>query len=261
MPFVGHLFIKNLMPRILLPLLLLFSSLSFASSNQTVYVYAASSMTQVVERLASTASTQGIKVKGVYGSSSSLARQISRGAPADIFISANTQWMSYLEEQIEGVKPSITIAGNQLVLVSGKEGVTLDKLDELSNWNQVLDGQRLAIGETNTVPVGIYAKQALQNLDVWQSLSKHTAPMKNTRAVLAMVERQQVPAGIVYLTDANQSQQVHIVSDIPTELYEPIQYPALLLSDKSNAKQVYKALYSKDMSQYLLELGFTPLTH
>ncbi|WP_119007951.1 molybdate ABC transporter substrate-binding protein [Vibrio superstes] len=248
------------MPRILIPLLLLFSSFSFATANQTVYVYSASSMTQVVERLIEQAQAQGIKVKGVYGSSSSLARQISQGAPADIFISANTQWMDYLEQQVEGVESSITIAGNQLVVVSGNKDVRLDRLDDLSNWNKMLDGQRLAIGESNTVPVGIYAKQALQNLGVWQSLSKQTAPMKNTRAVLAMVERQQVPIGIVYVTDAKQSKQVHIVSAIPTDLYEPIKYPALLLSDKSSANQVYKALYSKEMSQYLLELGFTPLT-
>ncbi|GEA50367.1 molybdate ABC transporter substrate-binding protein [Vibrio inusitatus NBRC 102082] len=217
-------------------------------------------MTQVVERLIESASKQGIEVKGVYGSSSSLARQISRGAPADIFISANTQWMEYLEQEVEGVEPAKNIASNQLVIVSGTHKLTLERLDDLSTWNKVLNGQRLAIGEPNTVPVGIYAEQALRKLKVWQTLSKQTAPMKNTRAVLAMVERQQVPVGIVYVTDAIQSKQVNIVSAIPTHLYEKIKYPAVLLTDKAVASQVYKTLYSKEMREYLLELGFTPLT-
>ncbi|MPW36483.1 molybdate ABC transporter substrate-binding protein [Vibrio sp. B1Z05] len=247
------------MYRFLTLLLLTLSCNTFANSSQTVYVYAASSMTQVVQNLAQIAAKHNIEVKGVFGSSSSLARQIANGAPADIFISANTQWMNYLEQQQnKGVQPAHVIAGNELVVISGDDLPRVPTLSDSMVWQALIGNGRIAIGETNTVPVGIYAKQALVSLGVWSSLSKKTAPMKNTRAVLAMVERKQVPVGIVYATDAKQSKMVKVLAHIPAKHYAPIQYPMLLLTDKPNASQVYTMMQAQPMQDVLSELGFSP---
>ncbi|GAD79865.1 molybdate ABC transporter substrate-binding protein [Vibrio ezurae] len=246
------------MYRYLTLLLLTFSCHAFAHSEQTVYVYAASSMTQVVQNLTQLAAKYNIKVKGVFGSSSSLSRQIANGAPADIFISANTQWMNYLEQQQhKGVQPSHIIAGNQLVVISGEDLPLMSTLSEPSVWQNRIGKGRIALGETNTVPVGIYAKEALLSLGVWSSLSTRTAPMKNTRAVLAMVERRQVPVGIVYATDAKQSKKVKVLANISPQHYAPIQYPMLLLTNKSSASQVYQMMQAKPMEGVLAELGFS----
>ncbi|CAM3037632.1 molybdate ABC transporter substrate-binding protein [Vibrio rarus] len=245
---------------ILIVLLSLYSWSSFAKSTQTVYVYAASSMTQVVQQLTAVAAEQGIEVKGVFGSSSSIARQISNGAPADIFISANQQWMAYVEPQY-GVQPSHIIASNRLVAITADHlpTIPIEDLSKPERWQQIIGHGRIAVGETHTVPVGIYAKEALQSMGVWPVLQQQIAPMKNTRAVLAMVERGQVPVGIVYATDANLSTKVKVLAPIPRRYYSHITYPMLLLSDKAHAHEVYHIMLSPLMQQRLSELGFSPI--
>ncbi|OBT07972.1 molybdate ABC transporter substrate-binding protein [Vibrio sp. UCD-FRSSP16_10] len=245
------------MHRIFITLLICFSFPSFAASKHTVYVYAASSMTQVVQDLATKAAKQNIEVKGVFGSSSSIARQIARGAPVDIFISANNQWMSYLEKQKLGIASPDIIASNQLVVITAKKQPHQFELTNSVDWQDMMGNGRVALGETSTVPVGIYAKQALSSLGIWPLISKHIAPMKNTRAVLAMVEREQVPIGIVYATDARLSSKVSIVASIPSHYYDPILYPMILLSQKPQALTVYQLMKDPSMQQTLSELGFS----
>lgn len=237
---------------------LLVISIFPVTAKETVYIYAASSMTEVVKSIQSHFRDSNIQVKGVFGSSSSLARQISQGAPADIYISANTRWMSYLKKELGlNTTPSHIIAYNQLVVISQYSDALIADLFDSQQWLAVLGNNRLAMGDSNNVPVGIYAKQALQNLGVWSSISAQIAPMKNTRAVLAMVERGQSPLGIVYLTDAMQSERVQVLARIPAKLHSQIEYPVVQLTDKQESTLVFNYLIGEPMQNELIGFGFT----
>jgi molybdate transport system substrate-binding protein len=245
------------MQRFLIFLVLLFLSTLPVTAKETVYIYAASSMTDVVKSLESQFKKSHIEIKGVFGSSSSLARQVSQGAPADIFISANTQWMNYIEQQLElGVAPSVVIAHNQLVVISQNSEVSISNLLDGEEWKTVLGNNRLAMGDPRNVPVGIYAKQALENLGVWPNLATQIAPMKNSRSVLAMVERGQSPLGLVYATDALQSSRVQQLATIPLDLHSLIEYPAIQLTNTEHTAEVFRYLTGPRMQDELTRLGF-----
>lgn len=229
---------------------------AFASAKQVVYVYAASSMTEVVQQAQQHFKGTDIEIKGVFGSSASLARQVTHKAPADIYISANSLWMDYVEKNLELKQESQTLASNSLVLVSPTASdAKVSDIAKLETWQELIGKGRLAIGEPKTVPVGIYAKEALTKLNVYSELKY--APMKNTRATLAMVERGQVPAGIVYKTDAVQSDKVKVLTELPNDLHEPITYPIVQLSQDAEVIDVYNYFLSDELHAKILELGFS----
>ncbi|WP_261818206.1 molybdate ABC transporter substrate-binding protein [Vibrio gallicus] len=235
-----------------------FSSLTYA--KPVVYIYAASSMTEAVTQVTKHFEDSNIEVKAVFGSSSSLARQIEHKAPADIYISANTLWMDYVEQALSPKQKGFNFASNGLVLtIPNSSHAKPIALSNASDWAGLLGKQRLAIGEPNTVPVGIYAKETLEKLKVWDQIKEQLAPMKNTRATLAMVERGEVPAGIVYHTDAIQSSKVKVLQVIPSQFHEPINYPIIQLSDKPEVTKVYNYFLGEEMKSKLKELGFTTI--
>ncbi|MFP7569932.1 molybdate ABC transporter substrate-binding protein [Marivita sp. S2033] len=165
--------------------------------------------------------------------SSTLARQIDAGAPADVFLSANADWMTWLVEH-DRVLPDTRrdIASNRLVLIA-HDGAARSEA-EMSSDTDVLGllGQegRLAIALPEAVPAGIYAKAALSGLGLWAGLEQRLAPTDNVRAALALVALGEAPAGVVYATDAKAETKVHVAGVFPEGSHPPIRYPAAVVT-------------------------------
>ena len=238
----------------------IFSSISFAKDK--LYVYAASSMTTVVDRLVSAYNTNNdIKVVPVYGGTGSLARQIQHGAPADIFIAANRDWMDYLTENSIINRDSVTyLASNQLVVIAPKETKKQLEIEKVESWLALIGNSKLAIGSVDFVPVGTYSKQVLDKLNLWQAIQPKLVFTKSVRMVLALVEQNALNVGIVYRTDALLSSKVKIVATIPVSLHQPISYPLAALNNKPETLAFFKFIQSEQSLGILSEYGFlTPL--
>ncbi|ROO70472.1 molybdate transport system substrate-binding protein [Vibrio crassostreae] len=221
-------------------------------------VYAASSMTNAVNLLVEEfEKDHSVDVIPVYASTSSLVRQIERGAPADIFISANEKWMTHLVDRKLVSSDNVTnLCENELVLISPKDtSVTLD-LSQGNQWAKLLTNERLAVGNTMSVPAGIYAKEALETLGVWDDVKTRLAQSNNVRMALALVERSEAKLGIVYKTDALLSKEVNLVSMFPSDLHTPIRYPVAKLNDKVVAEEFYTFLKSEKAKDILNSFGF-----
>lgn len=187
-----------------------------------------------------------VDVITVYASTSSLVRQIERGAPADIFISANDKWMTHLVDRKYVSSDNVTnLCENELVLISPKETSVSLELSKGEQWTKLLTNERLAVGNTMSVPAGIYSKEALEALGVWDNVSSRLAPSNNVRMALALVERSEAKLGIVYKTDALLSKEVDVVATFPSNLHTPIRYPVAKLSDKVVAEEFYTFLKSE----------------
>lgn len=235
---------------------LLLSQHSYAAT-----VYAAASLTQPLEILAKRYRAEhGGELKLVFAASSTLARQIASGAPADIFISANLRWMSYLEEQ-QWVEQPVPLLQNRLALIAplSSELQTVE-LNEQLDLAALLQGSRLAVGNIDHVPVGIYAHQALVSLGLWQQVERQLAMSSNTRAALALVERHAAPLGIVYTSDARASKRVKQIAAIPAQSHQPIVYPMALVVKNPPGDQhgqgFYRYLQSEAAHALFLEFGF-----
>ncbi|WP_165313836.1 molybdate ABC transporter substrate-binding protein [Vibrio ziniensis] len=228
-------------------------------AKDTVTIYAASSMTNAVGDLVEAYKKQhDVNIVTVFGGSSSLARQIESGAPADVFLSANEKWVSYLiDNEMVDVGKVKLIAGNQLVLI---KPVSADiqpfDLTQKEQWNTVLAGSRMAVGNTDAVPVGIYSKEALTNLGVWESVEAKLAQTNNVRNALALVERGESALGIVYKTDALLTDQVSIVTAFDPSLHGTIHYPLVQLNDKLSSKQLVDFVLSDEARTILNKYGF-----
>lgn len=238
-------------------------TLSQVVMAEKLKVYAASSMTNAVGELIDTFSkNSGIKVVSVFGGSSSIARQIEHGAPVDVFISANTLWVDYLiEQKVINEASRTNIASNRLVVIQNK---TLEagegfELENDSEWLRLLNEGRLAIGNTQSVPVGIYSKQVLENLEVWNSVLTSLAPVNNVRQVLALVERGETPLGIVYKTDALQSDKVRVIAEVDSSLHQQIVYPMVIVKP-SKASVGFSAFVKSPQGKAILQhYGFDTL--
>ncbi|HDY7467059.1 TPA: molybdate ABC transporter substrate-binding protein [Vibrio vulnificus] len=231
------------------------------SAQQTTRVYAASSLTNAINDVIESYERQNHhKVQAIYGGSSSLSRQLLSGAPGDIFISANNQWMDYLVQHKVIKSDSVTnLLSNKLVVITNKNNnVTLD-VSSKAQWQRLLTGNWLALGDTNSVPAGMYAKQMLQNADVWNVVSSDVAPSKNVRLALALVERDEAKLGIVYQTDARMSQKVKILVTPEQALYDPITYPAGLITQSESAKAFFNYLMGPEATAIFQKHGFTTL--
>ncbi|PTO84720.1 molybdate ABC transporter substrate-binding protein [Vibrio splendidus] len=246
--------------RVILLTIALTSALSSSHllAAEKLRVYAASSMTNAVNLLVEEfEKDHSVDVIPVYASTSSLVRQIERGAPADIFISANEKWMTYLvDRQLVSSDNVTNLCENELVLISPKESsISLD-LSNGDQWAKLLTNERLAVGNTMSVPAGIYAKEALETLGVWDDVKTRLAPSNNVRMALALVERSEAKLGIVYKTDALLSKEVNLVSTFPSNLHTPIRYPVAKLSDKVVAEEFYTFLNSEKAKDTLNSFGF-----
>jgi molybdate transport system substrate-binding protein len=231
---------------------------------ETVTVFAAASMKNALDAAdAAWEKATGNTVRVSYAASSVLAKQIENGAPADVFISADQDWMNYLEKK-EQVKADTRsdLVRNSIVLIapanSATGDVTIEKDFPLA---QLLgDDGKLAMGEVNSVPAGKYGKAALEKLGVWDKVSDKVAQADNVRAALLLVSRGEAKLGIVYRTDAAVDKGVKVIGTFPADTHKPIVYPiALMAGSKSTAAADYLAFLKSDEAKaFYTEQGFTP---
>jgi len=230
-----------------------FMALTFPAQAR-VTLFGASSLTEIIENLARNFSQKtGIDVSVVPAGSGTLARQIVAGAPADIFVSANKEWISYVEKKA-GFGAGVELFGNQLVLIApAASSVALAKLADLG---KAIEGSRLAMGDPNYVPAGIYARQALKNAGIWSQVKPWIAPAANVRAALNLVLFGAAELGIVYKTDA-MIKGVRIVLPIDPALHGKIAYIAALAPKASaDAKALFSYLKSKEAKQIAMKMGY-----
>ncbi|MEM8588439.1 MAG: molybdate ABC transporter substrate-binding protein [Pseudomonadota bacterium] len=197
-----------------------------------VTVFAAASLTDALTEVSAVFEEEtGHSVDVVFASSSTLARQIESGAPADVFISASPAWMDYLDDQGLIDPPTRRdLLVNTLVLIAPSDQA--EPLDLPEQLPEALgpDG-RLAIGDPDHVPAGIFAAEALLSLGLWDALADRTARTGSVRAALALVERGEAPLGIVYATDAEITDRVAIVATFPEDSHQPIVYPVAQVAE------------------------------
>jgi molybdate transport system substrate-binding protein len=177
----------------------------------------------------------GRKIVVSYGASSALAKQIEGGAPADIFISADLDWMDYVAEH-KLIKPDtrFDLLGNKLVLIAPADSRVSLTIGPNFALAQALGNDRLAMADPAAVPAGKYGKAALEALGVWSSVAGKIAPAQDVRATLLLVSRGEAPLGIVYQTDAAADKGVKIVGAFPQSSHPPIIYPIAVTSASTN---------------------------
>lgn len=233
-----------------------------AEDAKPVLVFAASSLTNVVDELgqAFTAKTH-VPVKSSYAASSVLAKQIEAGAPADVFFSADTDWVDYLEQR-KLLKPGSRrdVVSNRLVLIAPADSALHLKIAPHFDLVGALKDGKLATGDPESVPVGKYAKAALQKLGVWDPISSHVVGAENVRAALAFVARGEAQLGIVYETDAKAENRVKVVDVFPADTHPPITYPiALTAGAGADAAQLVAFVTSEAGAKIFRKYGFQPL--
>lgn len=235
---------------------------SGATRAETVTVYAAASLTDVLQELGKGFEEKtGDAVKFSLGSSSSLAKQIEKGAPADVFFSASAEWMDYLESHDLVEKGTrVELLGNALVIVALREEGFRVKPRKGFDFPAAFQG-RLALADPSHVPAGIYARQALRWLGCWEALKDRIASALDVRAALAYVERGECAAGIVYATDAAISPKVEVIATLPEESHEKIVYPVAVMKDRNTeaVRRLVAFFQSKDAKKVFRKYGFIVL--
>jgi len=199
-------------------------------------VFAAASLKNALDEIAAQYEREtGKKVTISYGASSALAKQIEAAAPADLFISADLDWMDYLQTRnLIKTETRGNMLGNRLVLVAPKDSSASIKIGPGFPLVELLGGGRLAMADPKAVPAGKYGRAALESLGVWQAVEPRVASAENVRAALALVSRGEAPLGIVYQTDAAADPNVKVVGMFPEDTHPPIIYPAALLASTTN---------------------------
>jgi molybdate transport system substrate-binding protein len=226
-------------------------------------LFAAASLKEALDDAAKLYATHGGEMPKIsYAASSTLAKQIENGAPADLFISADLDWMDYLQQrnliQPESRKNWL---GNRLVLVAPADrAVNLDIKPGFDLAGALKEG-RLAMADPNSVPAGKYGKAALQKLGVWNSVASTLAGAENVRAALLLVSRHEAPLGIVYATDAAADPGVRVAGTFPEDTHPPIIYPIAVTAQSKNADaaKLVAFLTSAAARPSLEKRGFTVL--
>ncbi|MBU0678737.1 MAG: molybdate ABC transporter substrate-binding protein [Verrucomicrobia bacterium] len=239
---------------------LAFASLitSSPAEDKSLLLCAAASTTDFVQDVADAYTEQtGEKVRLNLASSSLLARQIAQGAPADIFLSANLQWMDYLEERgLTLPETRVDFLSNALVLIAPVESRIEVKISADVDPSELFEGY-MALGDPAHVPAGRYAAQALGSLGWAEKLEGRLLPCLDVRAALATVERGEAQLGIVYKTDAAISEKVRVVAVFPPELHDPIRYSvACCRPSRPGAKRLLDFMVSPAAAKLAEALGF-----
>ena len=232
-----------------------------ARAGGELLVFAAASTTNAVSEIGRAfEQAQGVKVVNSFAASSTLAKQIAHGAPAQVFISANQKWMDWLQSQnlvVEGSRADI--ARNALVLIapasSGQGEVAVGSGLDLAG---LLAGGRLAMGDPAHVPAGMYGQQSLESLGLWPRVRGRVAAAATVRSALALVERGEAPLGVVYASDAAISAKVKVVGRFPPETHRPIVYPAAVVQgqDSPQARAYLQFLGGPQAAAILGKYGF-----
>jgi len=209
------------------------------AADREVVVFAAASTTNAITDVGDLYAARHLgRLIPSFASSSTLAKQIENGAPADVYLSANEEWMDYLEERNLIVRNSRSdLLGNRIVLIAPASSplMRIDIAAGCSLVDALGEDGRLSMGDPDHVPAGKYGKQALQNLGCWDSVEDRLAPMKDVRAALVLVERGEAPLGLVYATDAAISRKVRVVGTFPADSHPPIVYSVAAVSSGRHA--------------------------
>jgi molybdate transport system substrate-binding protein len=235
-----------------------------AGSKGPLDVFAAASMNEAMnDAAASFKARTGVTIRTTLASSANLAQQIDKGAPADVFISADAQWMDWASGR-NLIAPGTRrdIASNSLVLIAPADSsVRPFTLGRNASLARMLGDRRLAVGDVASVPAGIYAKASLQSLGLWDEVKDHLAQGENVRAALSYVARGEAPLGIVYATDAKAEPKVKVVAVFPESSHPPIAYPAAVTrsaTDPKGAREFLDFLTSREGQILLRRRGFGP---
>lgn len=239
-------------------------ALAPAARAERVTVFAAASTTDALQRIGLLyADRTGDRIVPVFASSSTLAKQIAGAAPADLFLSASPAWMDFLESRRLLVPGSrLDLLRNTLVLVVPAGSPIEGRDNDPAALLRALPAEaRLSLGDPSHVPAGIYTKQALTDLGLWNALESRLAPASDVRAALALVARGETPAGIVYATDAAIAPGVRAVATFPPDSHDPIVYPAALVAGprEAAARRFLEFLDGPEARAVFRELGFGQL--
>jgi len=234
---------------------------SGAARADDLLVFAAASTRNAIEDIiAAYREAGGGPVQASYASSSDLAKQIENGAPAGVFISADTKWADYLAERnLIAENARRDLLRNSIVLVAPAGSRTSVDLSRPDSLREALHDGRLAMGDPDHVPAGRYAKAALESLDAWSAVEDRVVRAKDVRAALALVERGEASLGIVYSTDAAASDSVDVVATLPASSHPEIVYPVLLVSgnDDVEARRFYAFVAGPEARAIFVRYGFT----
>lgn len=223
----------------LLALALFGGGLRAAEKSRPLTVFAAASLKEALDEAAAAyqqASGQTVRVS--YAASSALARQIEQGAPADVFLSADLEWMDYLQQR-KFIDPTTrsNLLGNTLVLVAPATGnfAPVQLKPGVDLLPRLGENGRIALGLTASVPAGKYAKASFVSLGVWKSLESRVAEAESVRAALMLVARGEAPLGVVYGSDAQAEPKVRTIAVFPEDTHAPIVYPVARIAASKNS--------------------------
>lgn len=208
-----------------------------AQAQEKVTVFAAASLKNALDSINAAWKAEGGKEATIsYAASSALAKQIESGAPADVFVSADLDWMNYLKDKkLIKTNTEVQLLANRIVLVAPADSTAKAEIKKDFDLSGLLKGGKLAMGNVDSVPAGKYGKEALEHLGVWQSVSGSVAQAENVRAALALVATGEAPLGIVYETDAVAEKKVKVVGVFPEDSHDPIIYPAAETAEAKSA--------------------------
>jgi molybdate transport system substrate-binding protein len=227
-----------------------------AAQDRTMTVFAAASMKNALDEIdAAYAAKSGVKITVSYGPSSGLARQIEQGAPADVFISADTDWMDYATAKKSiNASTRVNLLGNSIVLIAPKDSkITNVTIGPGFDLAKLAGGGKIATGDVRSVPVGKYAKAALERLGSWRTAEPKFAMAESVRAALTLVARGEAALGIVYSTDAKAEPGVRIVGAFPADSHPAIIYPVAATATAKPEASDYLAFLRSTVAKTILE--------
>ncbi|MGX5733525.1 molybdate ABC transporter substrate-binding protein [Bosea thiooxidans] len=207
------------------------------AQTKDLVIFAAASMKNALDEAAANwvKETGKPAPKISYAASNTLAKQIENGAPADLFVSADLDWMDYVAgKNLIRPESRVSLLSNRIVLIAGKDSTARLELKPSADLSAALGSGRLAMGNVDSVPAGKYGKAALEKLGSWDKLKDKIAQAESVRAALLLVSRGEAPLGIVYATDAAADPQVKVVATFPEDSHPPIVYPVAMIKDSAN---------------------------
>lgn len=231
-----------------------------------VRVFAAASAADAVrEALAVCSAPEQPPAVVVAASSATLARQIAQGAPAELFLSASPRWMDHLESrQAIEADTRRDLLSNTLVVVAPRDSLAPFGLDEPSSLTARIGSGRLALGDPDHVPAGIYAREALTALGQWSSVESKLARAADVRGALALVARGETPLGLVYASDAAASDAVDVVAQVPIHTHSPVTYPLAVVrgqGERASVQRAWSCLLGEPAAKVFAQHGFRQPAH
>lgn len=236
---------------------------SAVQAQEAMTVFAAASLKNALDAVNTACEAEvGEQAKISYAASSALAKQIEEGAPADIFMSADLDWMKYLaDKNFIKADTETQLLGNSIVLVAPADSSVSAEIAPNFDLAALLNGGKLAMANVDSVPAGKYGKASLEKLGVWGSVEGSVAQAENVRAALALVSTGEAPLGIVYKTDAVADAKVKVVGTFPADSHAPIIYPVAQTAESKDAEApaFLKCLQSAKATEIFEGQGFTVL--